>query len=120
LILVAILAVGTFLRLWTIGYGTPYGVGVDEPDIMKRVVTMLQTSSFNPHFYDYGGVTFYLHMAVAGVRFLAGAQAHQWTSLDQVWDGNFYLCGRIVSALIGVFTILIVYRSAVRWGAPAQ
>ena len=119
LILAAILAVGAFLRLWTIGYGTPYGLGVDEPDIMRRVVTMLRTGSFNPHFWDYGGVTFYLQMAVAGVRFLAGAQAHEWTSLDQVWDGNFYFAGRVVTAFIGVLTIVLVYRSALRWGTMA-
>ena len=117
LILVAILAVGVFLRLWTIGYGVPYGVGVDEPDIMRRVVTMLQTGSFNPHFWDYGGVTFYLHMVVAGVRFLAGAQANEWTRIDQVWDGNFYYSARVVTALVSVLTIVIVYRCALRWGA---
>ena len=116
-VVAAILAVGFFLRLWTIGYGTPYGVGVDEPDVMRRVITMLQTSSFNPHFWDYGGVTFYLHMAVASVRFLAGAQAHEWTSLSQVWDGNFYYAARVATACIGVLTILVVYRSALRWGA---
>lgn len=119
LVLLAILAVGLFLRLWTIGYGTPYGLGVDEPEIMRRVVTMLRTGSFHPHFYDYGGVTFYLHMAVAGVRFLVGAQAREWTSLDQVWDGNFYFAGRVVTALIGVLTIVLVHRSALRWGATA-
>src|SRR5262245_7046560 len=99
-----------FIRLWTIGYGTPYGVGVDEPDIMRRVVNMLRAGSFNPNFWDYGGVTFYLQMAVAGARFLVGAQGHEWITLDQVWDGNFYLTARIATALIGVLTIFVVYR----------
>ena len=39
----------------------------------SRVLTMMKTGSFNPHFFDYPGLTFYMQLPVAIVRFLLGA-----------------------------------------------
>src|SRR5207249_4596088 len=71
----------------------------------------------NPHFFDYGGFTIYLHMIVASIRFLSGAMSGTWTSLDQVWEGDFYLWGRAVTAFFNVMTVYVIYRVGVRWSA---
>jgi 4-amino-4-deoxy-L-arabinose transferase-like glycosyltransferase len=119
LAVLAILLLGAALRLDNIGDGVPYTIGVDEPEIMERAVRMMKTADFNPHFYDYPGFTFYFHTAIASVRFLTGAMAGRWTSLDSVWSGDFYLWSRIATAVISIFTIYLVYRAALRWGEPA-
>jgi 4-amino-4-deoxy-L-arabinose transferase-like glycosyltransferase len=119
LVILGILVLGASLRLLEIGDGIPYTVGVDEPEIIDRVVRMMKTADFNPHFYDYPGFTFYFHTAVASARFLTGAMAGRWSSLDQVWSGDFYLWSRIATVCLSVLTIYVVYRTALRWGQPA-
>ena len=52
-VLLLVLAVAAVLRFWSLGYGIPYALGVDEPEIMERVVDMMKSGDFNPHFFDY-------------------------------------------------------------------
>src|SRR5713101_394592 len=115
LALAGILTLGVALRLWSISTGIPYTTGTDEPEILGRSLKMMRSGNLNPGFFDYGGFTFYLHMVVASARFLAGAIAGKWTTLDQVWEGDFYLWSRIVTAGFGVMTIYVVYRVGLRW-----
>jgi 4-amino-4-deoxy-L-arabinose transferase-like glycosyltransferase len=120
---VCILTLGATLRLWGISGGLPYFVNVDEPQIMNRAFTMMKSGSPDPKgFYDYPTLTLYMSAAVTSVRFLSGAQNHEWRSLDdpRVWPGQFVLWCRIAVALLSVLTIYVVYRAALRWGtAPA-
>lgn len=117
LLMVTVLAVAATLRFWALGHGIPFAVGIDEPEIATRVVRMMKTGDFNPHFFDYGGALIYLHLVVACVRFLVGAVQGAWTSLDQVGAGDFYLWGRAVTAGLGVATVWIVWAVGTRWGA---
>jgi 4-amino-4-deoxy-L-arabinose transferase-like glycosyltransferase len=118
-VLAVILIAGAALRLWTIGSGAPYEIGVDEPVIIDTAVRMIKTGDFNLTFYDYGGLTYYLQAAVASARFLVGAMNREWTSLDQVWEGDFYVWARATTALLGVLTIVLVYRAGLRLGVAA-
>jgi len=115
--LAVILAVAALLRFVGIGAGIPFNIGVDEPEIMSRVVQMMRTGDFNPHFFDYPTLYFYLQLGVAVLRFMVGASLGRWTSLDQVDAADFYLPGRAVTALLGTATVLLVYRIGLRWGA---
>ncbi len=114
--LAIILALAAMLRFVGIGSGIPFNIGVDEPEIMERAVAMMRTGDFNPHFFDYPSLYFYVQLVVACVRFLAGATAGHWTSLDQVTTADFYLWGRAVTALIGTLTVLLTYFVGMRWG----
>jgi 4-amino-4-deoxy-L-arabinose transferase-like glycosyltransferase len=115
--LVVIVIVGALLRFVALGSGIPFNIGVDEPEIMDRAVRMMKTGDFNPHFFDYPGLYFYVQLGVACLRFLAGATAGHWTALDQVNTADFYLWGRAVTALLGTLTIVLVYQIGMRWGA---
>lgn len=116
--LFGILLLGLALRVWTIDYGIPHTVGVDEPEIMRRAIGMMKSGDFNPHFFDYGGLTLYFHMAVASVRFAVGAMGAEpgFSSLERVWVGDFLLWARLVTALIGTLLIYVVFRAGLRWG----
>jgi 4-amino-4-deoxy-L-arabinose transferase-like glycosyltransferase len=116
LTLAIILALAAMLRFVGIGSGIPFNIGVDEPEIMERAVAMMKTGDFNPHFFDYPGLYFYVQMAIACARFIAGATAGYWTSLDQVTAADFYLWGRAATALFGTLTVLLTYFIGMRWG----
>jgi 4-amino-4-deoxy-L-arabinose transferase-like glycosyltransferase len=109
--------IAAVLRFWAIGEGIPFALGVDEPELMDRAVTMMKTGDFNPRFFDYPGLYIYVQLAVACVRFLAGAAAGEWPSLGAVGPGDFYLWGRSVTAFLGTLTVLLVYAIGTRWGA---
>ncbi len=119
--MLGILAGGLGLRCWSIGNGIPHTVGVDEPEILRRVVLMMKSGDLNPHFFDYGGLIIYFHLAVASARFATGALAGDpaFASLDRVWDGDFYLWARYATALAGTMLIYVVYRTGLRWGERA-
>lgn len=104
------------LRFWSLGAGIPFAIGDDEPQVMNRSLAMVKTGDFNPHFYDYPGLYLYVQAAVIVVRFLAGATAGEWASLEQAHSPDFYLWGRAVTAMLGTATVVLVYFIGMRWG----
>ncbi len=116
--LALILLAGAILRFYKLGHGIPYAIGVDEPELMERVVAMMKTGDFNPHFFHYPGLYFYLLLPVACAKFVLGAVQGQWSALDQVTAADFYLWGRGLTAALGTATVGLVYMGARRWGAP--
>jgi len=115
--LAAVLLTAALLRFWSLDFGIPYAIGVDEPEIMERVVTMMKTGDFHPHFFDYPGLYFYLQLPVAVLRFLIGAIAGRWQSLDQVSATHFYLWARALTAAFGTATVFLLFQIGLRWGA---
>ena len=115
--LAVIIVVAALLRFAALGSGIPFNLGVDEPEIMSRVVQMMRTGDFNPHFFSDPGLYVYVQLGVAVLRFLVGATTGEWTALDQVDTTDFYLWGRAVTAILGTLTVLLVYRVGMRWGA---
>ena len=73
LVSLGLLTIAAVLRLSHIGIGIPHNVGVDEPQIMNRVVAMMRTGDFNPHFFDWPSLTFYLNLVVSCLVFMGGA-----------------------------------------------
>jgi 4-amino-4-deoxy-L-arabinose transferase-like glycosyltransferase len=115
--LAAVLLSAVVLRVWAIGRGIPYAVQVDEPEIVERAFNMMRSGSLHPHFFDYPGFALYLQFVVSVARFIAGAIGGEWHSLGQAPASSFYLWGRVVMALIGAATVLVVYQIGMRWGA---
>jgi 4-amino-4-deoxy-L-arabinose transferase-like glycosyltransferase len=104
------------LRFWNLGAGIPYAVGVDEPQTMDRVVRMMKTGDFNPHFFDWPSLTIYLQLIVACATFLIGAMRGYWSHLDQIGASDLYLTGRALTALLGTATVALTYLAGRRWG----
>ena len=112
------LGIAAMLRFWSLGFGIPYAVGVDEPEIMERVVNMMKTGDFNPHFFDYP-TAFLLHAAARRDRAVPvrRASAGRGHSLDQVSAADFYLWARALTAAIGTATVFLLFQIGLRWGA---
>jgi 4-amino-4-deoxy-L-arabinose transferase-like glycosyltransferase len=115
-LLAAIMALAAGLRFWALGHGIPFAVGADEPEIVGRVVTMMKTGDFNPHFFDYPSLYFYMQLVVSCARFIWGAMHGMWSSLTEVSPDQFYLWGRALTAALGTATVYLVYRIGLRWG----
>jgi 4-amino-4-deoxy-L-arabinose transferase-like glycosyltransferase len=105
------------LRFWALPQGVPFGLQVDEPEVMDRAVRMMKTGDFGPHFFDYPALYMYVQAAVAALRFIAGAMRGRWGALAQVTTADFYVWARAVTAILGTATVWIVYRAGLRWSA---
>jgi hypothetical protein len=84
---------------------------------MVRILAMMNSGDFNPHFFDYPGLIFALHLPVAVANYLWGAARGQWHSLAEVGPSDFYLWARAVTAAIGVATVFVTHQIGMRWGA---
>jgi len=114
--LALVIAGGFALRTWYLNHGIPYGVGVDEPVIIVRILQMMRSGDYNPHFFDYPSLYIYLQLLVGIARFMWGAMAGEWRSLAGVTPEAFYLWGRSLTVLFGAATITLVYAAGLRWG----
>ena len=114
--LVVIIGVAAALRFFALGGGIPYAIGVDEPEVINRVLIMMRTGDFNPHFFDYPSLYIYVQLGVAVLRYLAGAMAGHWHSLNEVTPADFFLWGRAVTAALGTATVFLLYLIGLRWG----
>ena len=115
--LAAVLVTAAVLRFWALGSGIPFALGVDEPEIVARVVHMMKTGDLNPRFFDYPGLYFYVQLIVACMNFVVGAMAGWWRTLDAVGPADFYLWGRVTTAVLGTLTVYVVFQIGIRWGA---
>jgi len=117
LALLLVVATGFTLRMWNIGSGIPYAVGIDEPAVMSTVLRILKSGDYNPHFFEYPTGVVYFQLGVAVIQFLAGAMRHAWNAVEQVGMADFYLWGRIATATLGTATIVLLHQVGMRWGA---
>lgn len=111
-----IVVLGAVLRLWGNDAASPFRMGVDEPVIVSTALRMIRTGDFHPHFFDYGGLTLYLHAAVGTLAFMSGAMDGRWSNLSMIWEGDLLAGGRTFTALLGTLTVLLVYWIGLRWG----
>lgn len=106
----AILLIGTIARAWSLWAGVPHAIDPDEAQVIDRAVRILRTGDWNTHLFDQPTLVVYCVVVVAAVRYLAGAIAGQWTSLDLFQVGSVYGPTRIVAAALGILTVWLVYR----------
>jgi len=117
-ILLGIVLLAAGLRFWGIGFGLPnLYARPDETEIVARAIRFF-SGDLNPHFFQYPSLFFYLIAAVHGVflgfRGLTGTPLEASLAATAVDPGPFFLMARGVSALLGVLTVLIIYRGATR------
>jgi 4-amino-4-deoxy-L-arabinose transferase-like glycosyltransferase len=123
-LLILILALALFLRLWRLDYGMelPYLAHTDEPTQYNPAINILKTGDLNPRFFNYPSLTIYLNAAVFyagyGVGRLTGAFASLadlqpihtlQMSVGRVGTPSLLLSGRAVTALFGALTVGLLF-----------
>jgi 4-amino-4-deoxy-L-arabinose transferase-like glycosyltransferase len=105
LALACVLALALALRIVGLFWGLPndrrfFSFHPDEAPILLPVSNILTANDWNPHFFNYG--TFYIYLVTIAAT-LSGLQGgwSDWAAL--------HLVARVVSALFGTATVLVVY-----------
>jgi 4-amino-4-deoxy-L-arabinose transferase-like glycosyltransferase len=119
--LIALVAI--VMRVWGIGFDLPNLYHRDEARYVSIPLSILKTGDYNPHFFNYPTLFFYLLSAAYIVYFLFMASRGRVGNLDglvlpeQVLENvvgranmpSQFLVGRGMVAMSGVLTILLVY-----------
>ncbi|MBI4786965.1 MAG: glycosyltransferase family 39 protein [Chloroflexi bacterium] len=126
-VLVAIVALGTALRLAGIGYGLPYTLNPDEPTYLTVTLQILKTGDLNPHWWYYPSLMFYLNAAVFLLYFLIGRAVGVFSTpadiplpevitmgVGKLAMPSEFIVARGLVALFGVGIIVLVYLIARR------
>jgi hypothetical protein len=88
----ALLALTCLLALWLrlpgIHAGLPYLYWEDETHHFNRIVEMVKTGSYNPHYFHKPSLHFYLRMPVVALSFIWSAKKGYITSIKEIETRN--------------------------------
>ncbi len=110
---------GFWLRIQGLAYGLPAVYNMDEVAIMNRALTFA-TGTLNPGNFLYPTFYFYALFAWEGLTALVGVVLGWWDSLAGFERQFFvdptplFVSGRLLSALCGAATLVVVYRIGAR------
>jgi hypothetical protein len=104
--LALVLAIGLALRVWSASYGLPDLYHPDEPRIVERAVRFHE-GDLNPRFFNWPSLYMYVMAGVYGLVFGASSDGVAGTFARD--PALFYLIGRLVTALFGAATLVVLY-----------
>jgi len=111
LILAGILFFSLLLRLWGSEFGLPAYTRYhpDEHALVDRAAAILWTGDWNLHRFNYPPFYAYIQTVAYAGYFLLGASRGLWSQVPPFPLPQYYHVGRMVTALLGTATILVVY-----------
>lgn len=120
-LLPAALAIGLFLRFWSLGFGLPELVHTDENlHVTHRLVPLMEPGPDrlyalkNP--YGFTNLLYVLtRLGYAGLAVMGWIEADYWPSMQQAWESggrSFFLLARATSAVLGAATAWLVFLAA--------
>ena len=122
-LLVGIVLLTIFLRVWGLAFGLPYIYHPDESVGVTIAQNMFKTGDLNPHFFHWPSLFFYINAIAYGPYYLVGklagvfanpidipgprlnVMASGWTPMPTT-----YLLGRSVTAIFGIAAVMIVFQ----------
>ncbi|HEX9990899.1 MAG TPA: phospholipid carrier-dependent glycosyltransferase [Chloroflexia bacterium] len=125
--LFAIILLSIVVRGWSIGNGLPYLYHPDEPHYVQISQDIIRTGDFNPHFFNYPSLFFYLNALIYLPFVLVGNITGSLRSFADIPTPSVLvlgvgytampatvLMGRILTLIISTGSVLLVYYIANR------
>jgi len=108
----ALVALAAYLRLNGLDNIIRNGPSVDEVLIIPPVLNMLQRGTLNFHQYQYGGVFYYILLAVFTFYVSRTAFRFEYSDFRSIPEQNFYQAGRISAGIFSILTVFLTYFTA--------
>ncbi len=115
-VLLAILAIALFVRLWGVNFGLPYLYHADEPIVVNHALAF-GMGDLNPHFFKIPPLVSYLLFMCYGIYCVAGWGAglfHSVRDFEQLFyfdPSSFYLIARLVfGVFLGTVSVYALFR----------
>ncbi len=112
LVLAGILLCSLLLRVWGSGFGLPAYTRYhpDEHALVTRAAAILWTGDWNLQRFNYPPFYAYIQALAYAVYFLWGASRGFWNEVPPFTLPQYYHVGRLVTAVVGIATVLVVYQ----------
>ncbi len=118
ILLVLILAAGAYFRLHDLDWGLPEVFEEATPWRQAWEMWSFETGrlDFNPHFFHYPALSFYIQWLGQAIIYLAGrisgefASPHHMQAALEASPHRFIVVGRLITSLFGIASIYLVYR----------
>ncbi len=109
LLLIVLAALG--LRVWGSDFGLPAYTRYhpDEHALVDRAAAILWTGDWNLHRFNYPAFYAYVQAGSYALYFLYGVTQDLWHQVPPFTVPNYYHVGRLVTALFGTLTVLVIY-----------
>jgi 4-amino-4-deoxy-L-arabinose transferase-like glycosyltransferase len=105
----AFFVVAFVLRAWGARFGLPeYVYHPDEHAIVDRAAAILRTGDCSPHWFNYPSTYIYLQALSYIPYFLISAARGFGNTVPDPAPYGFYFAGRLMTALVGALTVLLV------------
>jgi hypothetical protein len=124
-LLLLILLVAAVVRFWGVGFGLPHVDCRPDETLILKIAIGFGSGDLNPHFFRYPTLHIYVLFGLFVCYFLFKMAIGDYVSASDlvaefgVNPTNFYLISRFLSAILGVATVLVVYKIAKRlFGKP--
>ncbi len=110
-LLLAVLAGAFALRAWGSSFGLPAFTRYhpDEHALVDRAAAILWTGDWNLHRFNYPPFYAYLQAGAYAVLFLWLAAQGLWSQVPPFVVPEYYHWGRLLTAVFGTLTVLVVY-----------
>ena len=110
-LLALILLIALALRVWGSGFGLPAYTRYhpDEHALVERAAEILWTGDWNLQRFNYPPAYAYVQAIGYGIYFLYGVTQDLWLHLPAFVVPNYYQVGRLLTAVFGTLTVLVVY-----------
>ena len=117
--LLVILLLSFLLRVWGSGFGLPAYTRYhpDEHALVDRAAEILWTGDWNLHRFNYPPFYAYLQAGGYALYFLWGAAQGEWDRIMPFALPQYYHIGRLLTALVGTLTVLVVYKAGRQIGS---
>jgi 4-amino-4-deoxy-L-arabinose transferase-like glycosyltransferase len=111
LVLLAVLGVALLLRTWGSDYGLPAYTRYhpDEHALVERAAAVLWTGDWNLGRFNYPPLYAYMQAGAYSLYFLYGVTQELWRYVPSFAVPNYYLVGRLLTAVFGTLTVLVVF-----------
>lgn len=127
LVVGALVAAGFALRAWAIRWGLPYADHPDEPALLNITLKMFKSGDLNPHWFLYPSLYFYLLLAVVTAHVRWGTATGLYSDFNAMLITTdvyttipeVFVWGRMLTIVLGSFTILAAYCVGQRVGGRA-
>lgn len=106
-LLISILILTAFLRIWGIGFGLPYFEHPDEWAVADEALRMLRTGEFRPFSYTYPTLYLYAQVGVAALHYAWGATVGLYKNVSEIDPASFYVWGRLLTAILGTGSVAL-------------
>ena len=117
-----VIALAFGLRYLRLNIGLPYLYFWDEPYVAGTILKMLKTGDYNPHFFRYGSLMFYLNLIVDKLHAAYLSHTGALQGVEDIHTGHigtaghwvashpsFYFWNRFLTAAMGTATVFVTY-----------